>query len=325
MTSPTDASSPLADAFAEAKHRFPLWFSVWIGLGHVLTGTLLLTPPRSAAVATVLLPLAWVVAYYASLMPGRRPTRNTLLILILTVPVLAFAWWLPVLISYDGANLASLRFGYEILSPIWAAALFAHCYRDQGWLGVVVFFGLGAVYGFNLENSGIELGYFSEENYHFYVPFSRTPVSCVAGWCTIFYPSVYIANGVVARLKPKSRVLIPALLVSAAALSTDLHSDPIATALGLWVWNPQLEPIWFGVPLVNFTSWFAAVFAAAAAYYWMDSRTWTPRARMVVPVLSIPVALMLSAVINFAVVGLLEGVDGPSWTIFLDAMRARFG
>ena len=319
MTSTTQTQSPLAAAFEEAKHRFPLWFSVWLSLGHVFTASLL-TPPHSAAALTLLFPLSWVVLCYASLPQEKRPARAVLLTLVLTSPVLAVVWWLPARLFYDGADFATLRFGFEILAPLWVAAIVAHCYRERGWPGVTVFFVLGAIYGFILENSGIEMGFFSEAGYRFYLPWSHTPLTTVAGWCTVFYPSVYIADIVVERFKIRSKVVVPALIVSAVALSTDLHFDPVATALGMWTWNPILPPVWFGVPLVNFTSWFSALFAVGLVYYWVVARSWTPRARIGVAIASIAAALTIAAVVNLTVIGLLEGLDGPSWRIFLNAL-----
>jgi uncharacterized membrane protein len=319
-TSTTTTPSALTAEINEAKRRFPLWFSAWLAIGHVFTA-LLLTPPHKAAALTVVLPLSWVTLCYLSLPADQRPSRSALFTLVLTAPMVAFFWWIPARAMYDGHDLTTFKFGFEVMAPLWAAVLAAHCHRERGWPGVIVFFGLGAIYGFILENSGIELGYFDEPAYRIYVPFANTPLCSVAGWCTIFYPSVYVADMLVARLKLRNRVVVPALLVAAAAISTDLHFDPVATKLGMWVWHPTLPPLWYGVPLVNFTSWFAAVFAVAVVYYWVTARTWTPRQRVVVGVLSIPAALTLSAALNLAAIGFLEGFDGPSWRILKTAVQ----
>jgi uncharacterized membrane protein len=315
-----------AAAIDEARRRFPLWFSVWVGLSHVFTAALL-TPPHTAASLTFLFPLAWVILYYVSLPTAERPARSTLLVLALTAPLLAVLWWLPARAMYDGSDLSTLRFGFEILAPLWAASLAAHCYGERGWPGVVLFFGLGAIYGFILENSGIELGFFSEAGYRVYVPLARTPLTSVAGWCTIFYPSVYVADAIVARSNFRSKIIVPALIVAAVAISTDLHFDPVATKLGMWTWHPTLAPVWFGVPIVNYTSWFAAVFAAAFVYYWSRSEIGAWRSEQSSPIthLQAPIylvaALALSAIINLAAIGIIEGPDGPSWTILRHAIQ----
>ncbi len=312
----------VTSALKETRDHFPVWFGVWLAIGHVLTATLLLEPPRPSTLATLLLPLAWAAAYYVALPPERRPPRAMLSTLIVAAPVVAFVCWLPAALMYREGDLATLRFSFELVAPLWAAALMVHCKYNRGWPGVAVFFGLGAAYGLVLESSGIELGYFSEADYRIYIPFTHTPLSSVAGWCTMFYPGVFAAEAIATRIAPRSRVLVPTAVVTASALSTDLHFDPVATALGMWVWSPQLEPVWFGVPLVNFTSWFSAVSAVALVYFWAVRRPWAPRARLPVALASVIAALMLSAATNLLIIGVLEGFDGPSWRIFLDAMRA---
>jgi uncharacterized membrane protein len=310
-----------AAAITETRNRFPVWFGVWLAIGHALTATLLLEPPRMSAVATLVLPLAWAVAYYAAVPADRRPSGATLVALVTAAPVAAVVCWLPASLMYRGDDLATLRFSFEILAPLWAAALIGHCKRERGWAGVAVFFGLGAAYGLVLETSGIELGFFSEADYRIYVPLTNTPVCTVAGWCTVFYPAVYTAETVAARIAPRSRLLVPAAVVTAAALSTDLHFDPVATALGMWVWHPTLEPVWFGVPLVNFTSWVAAVSAGALAYFWVAQRSWTQRSRIPVALGSVLAALALSGVINLFLISALEGFDGPSLQVLVESMR----
>jgi uncharacterized membrane protein len=306
----------VTSALTETRDRFPVWFGVWFAICHVLTGTLLLEPARTSTLATMLLPLAWAVAYYAALPAGQRPSTATLATLIVAAPFAALVCWLPAALLYRGDDLATLRFAFELLAPLWAFALIAHCKRQRGWAGVAVFFGLGAAYGLALETSGIDLGYFTEADYRIYVPFTHTPLSSVAGWCTVFYPAVYAAETIAARMAPRSRMLVPAAIVTASALSSDLHFDPVATALGMWVWNAQLEPVWFGVPLVNFTSWFAAVSAAALVYFWASQRFWPARMRLPLAIAGVIAALTLSAAINLVVIGVLEGFDGPSWQIF---------
>jgi uncharacterized membrane protein len=205
---------------------------------------------------------------------------------------------------------------------VWAALLALHCRWDRGWPGVALFFGVGAIYGFALENGGITLGFFSEAGYRFYVPLSRTPIAAVAGWCTMFYPSVFIAEKLIAHGPLwRRRVIWSAVLVAAIALSSDLHFDHLATALGMWKWNERLPVFFLGVPLVNFTSWITAVFAFGAAYFYIERRAWSATKKATAALLAVPIMLVVAGVANLLLVGLLEGFSGPSWGIFRDALR----
>ncbi len=305
----------------EVRRAFPVWFNVWLSLGHVLTAFVFIQPPQAAAVATLAFPLVWVVLYYWLGRRGTRPDRATLAWLSLSAPAVAFLWWLPARLIWRPDDPSALRLGDEVLAILWVVLLVLHCRRERGWAAVSVFFGVGAIYGFFLENSGISLGYFTESGYNVYVPFSNTPLSSVAGWCTVFYPSVFISEALVGRLPAaRRRILWPAAIVTTIAVSSDIHFDHIATALGMWTWNPQLPAFFLGVPLVNYTSWVCAVFAFASVYYFIERRssgaTVTPR----LVLLALPVMLAISALANLLLIGLLEGFSGPSWRIVRDAL-----
>lgn len=295
---------------------------MWLSLGHVLTALVFVQPPRVAATATVLFPLFWAVMYYAIGRRATRPDRALLAWLCLAAPAVAFVWWLPARLIWTPADPSSVRLAFEVLAILWVLILIVHCRRERGWPGVSVFFIVGAIYGFLLENSGISLGYFTESGYHLYVPFSRTPLSSVAGWCTIFYPSVFIAESLLDRLPAiRRRVVWYAALVALIAVSSDLHFDHVATALGMWTWNPLLPAFFLGVPLVNYTSWVTSVFAFACVYYFIARRGWSPRVRPGVAFLAVPVMLAIAAIGNLVLIGVLEGFSGPSWQIVLQAVR----
>ena len=186
----------LTAALREARDRFPVWLNVWLAIGHAYTAYWLLEPARPTAFATLALPLSWAAAYYATLPREDRPSGATLAALALGAPVVALLWWLPACLADAGGGGDALRASFEILAPIWGLALAWHCLRHRGRAGLLTFFGLGFAYGLVLETSGISLGYFSESGYAVYVPFTPTPLSSVVGWCTIFYPSVYVAESI---------------------------------------------------------------------------------------------------------------------------------
>jgi hypothetical protein len=310
--------------FAEIRDDFPAWFVLCVSAGHVLSAIALLQPARPVTAVTFAFPLCWFAAYYGAGRDDGFVPRDWTAVgaLVLGAVALTLLLWLPLRMFWGASNLAGLRLGYEVLAVGWAGLLALHCRSDRGWPGVALFFGVGAIYGFVLENSGITLGFFSEAGYRFYVPLSRTPISSVAGWCTIFYPSVVIAERLVARFPGLARRFIwPALLVTAIALSSDLHFDHLATALGMWRWNDRLPTFFLGVPLVNFTSWTSAVFAFAAAYFSLQPLAWSAARKTAAALLAVPIMLGVAGILNMLLLILLEGFSGPSWAILRDALK----
>jgi uncharacterized membrane protein len=49
------------------------------------------------------------------------------------------------------------------------------------------------------------------------------------------------------------------LIITSSGLLFDLPFDILATRFHWWVWNTNLLPIWFGVPLLNYLAWFWAI------------------------------------------------------------------
>lgn len=76
------------------------------------------------------------------------------------------------------------------------------------------------------------------------------PLSMMAAWVVL----LAFARDLAARATAHRRVRV--LLGSIAMTAFDLLIDPVATAvLGYWQWR-NAGP-WFGIPLSNFTGWFA--------------------------------------------------------------------
>ena len=262
-------------ALREFWERLPVWCNVCMTLLHVSSALTFATPPRYSALGTAAFPLFWVVLYYrVGRKPVERPGATQVVALSATAAAIALLSWAASRLAWNPADPSSLRLPFELIAIAWAVVLFLHCLRDRGWRVVAVFFLGAGLYALMLENIGIALGYFRESGYHLYVPFTAVPLAVVAGWCTVFYPCAYIGEALAMRFPAAMRFggLPVALGIAAIALSTDLHFDPVATVLGLWNWDERLPSFFLGVPLVNFTSWFAAVFGFAAVYVYVERR-----------------------------------------------------
>ena len=288
-------------------------------------------PARFDLAHTVVFPLAVFVLYqvvrYSHVGLGGRASR-TLLITSLTL-----AFGLPLLTYFVHrpsplANDTLLRI-YEWSNFAWAALLIAHLWA-HGRSHVALFFGVGLVYGAALENGGIVLGFFHETNLTdtMVKPFVA-PVATMIGWSVVLAMATFVTWGLRKRLPWLRRsALASALLVGALATMLDLQIDPVATAVGCWVWDASL-PAWFhGVPLVNFVAWMCALvpfgyvlFQVQAARRIADGGAWS-LADLGRLLAWSPYALLL-ATLSFIVITLaLEGTNGPSWTL-LNVFTAR--
>lgn len=214
--------------------------------------------------------------------------------------------------------------GFEISNIIWALILIAHCFYFRGRIGLLKFFGAALLYGFLLESGGVTMDYFRENDYHFYLPLLAAPVATMAGWSTVFYPSVVVYEMVSTRWKrlQSANILLSGLLISSIALFWDIHLDPVATNVGLWTWHELLPDYFLGVPLINFTSWLTAVFTFGVGYIYIHRREdWSEKKKVVAMFLMVPFVQFAAACLNFPLMGLIEGFDGPTWQIFFLSVR----
>ncbi len=219
----------------------------------------------------------------------------------------------------DAAQKSKLIAFYEIMNVVWLILLMLHCRRFRGWHGVIRFFAAALLYGFILESGGVLSHFFTENDYHVYFPFFAAPMVTMLGWPMVFY-CVSHTWDVLAKhwIKLKNiNSFFAALFIAMIAVSWDLNVDPVATGLGLWTWNARLPAWFFGVPLVNFTSWFSAVFAFGVGYTVITRSTVSDKRKTAAMFAVIPLLLLAAAVINFGICGIAEGFGGPSWTVMM--------
>ena len=219
----------------------------------------------------------------------------------------------------DAAQKSKLIGFYEMMNVVWLVLLVLHCRRFRGWQGVIRFFVAALLYGFILESGGVLSHFFTENDYHVYFPFFAAPMVTMLGWPMVFYCVCYIWDILAKHWIKLQKInsLLAALVISMIALCWDLNVDPVATGLGLWTWNARLPAWFFGVPLVNFTSWFSAVFAFGVGYTVITRSRVSEKKKTAAMFAVIPLLLLAAAVINFGICGIAEGFGGPAWTVMM--------
>jgi uncharacterized membrane protein len=90
------------------------------------------------------------------------------------------------------------------------------------------------------------------------------------GWIGVSGSCLFIAEGILAR--PGQDMLTQPRLWWQAPLATgmiavlvDLFIDPVAVAIGYWVWVVEGN-VHYGIPLLNFVGWFVLMFLAPFAW-----------------------------------------------------------
>jgi uncharacterized membrane protein len=313
----------LGRAKAEVARFLPAWMFFFYACLLLNTGLTNFSPPRPELSSNAIFPLSVFVVFYlvrawrAPEVEHRWPMAFMALGLATLVPLVNIAYHNPSPVTGKG-----LLYAFEISNFVWAGVMLWHARRAKrghAWL----FFGAGFLYGLMLENGGIVLGFFHETNLQLtMVKPLVAPGATMIGWCIV----LYMATFVVWQLRkwlPRLRKhhWLSGLLVGVTATMLDLQIDPLATASGAWVWDDSL-PAWFhGVPLVNFVAWVCALTPFAWAMFRAQDRlaiadggVWT-KAALKQMVVAVPGALVMAALMFMISIGLLEGINGPSWTL----------
>ena len=329
-TLPADALTSVSTFTAarnELWRHFPAWMFFIYGCLLLNTELTNFAPARADLAHTVVFPMSAFVIYQVVRFThgtGSRRMLFTSLLLAFGFPTVAFFWHTPSPLAHD-----TLLSFYEWSNFGWAALLIWHLWRHQR-THVALFFGVGLLYGAVLENGGIILGFFHETNLTdtMIKPFVA-PVATMIGWSVVLSMATFITWGLRKRLPWLRRsALLSALAVGSFATLLDLQIDPIATAVGCWVWHHSL-PGWFhGVPLVNFVAWMCALVPFGYVMFRVQERrglrdgaSWKPEDLLALLKWT-PAGLVVAALSFMGVTLLLEGAAGPSWTL-LNVFTAR--
>jgi len=135
------------------------------------------------------------------------------------------------------------------------------------------------------------------------------------GWIWMCGSCLFLAEGILAGRgrdmfsQPRLGWQVP-LLTGVIAVVLDLFIDPVAVAAGQWAWFVE-GTVYYGIPLLNFTGWFALMFLAPLVWIWIaQNRDWHFGKKLglsVVSIIPLSVAsVVLSSLLNgaFAALGL---------------------
>ncbi|HQJ71985.1 MAG TPA: hypothetical protein P5203_03690 [Spirochaetota bacterium] len=190
---------------AEIWKHLPAWFVFYITTYTLFGYIALLKHPRPDYAMTFLFPYGLFLFYYYarlkadSSLEAKSRVRNYLVIAGITSAILAVAVAAarPVRLGPDWpSHFDRAVTYYEISNILWTLLIAGHCLAFQGWRKFLLFFGVAFLYGMILESSGVTMGFFFEDHYHLYIPGFSAPVATMFGWSTVFYPCVFILEGI---------------------------------------------------------------------------------------------------------------------------------
>jgi len=316
--------------------HLPIWFFVFTA-GRMIHMNMTSLPggPRPAWAWTVIPALLVVFLYYArristdSSMERKQDALGYVVLAGMAAVLLPYylspEGFLP--LRADGSPNEGLVYMHEYTTFVWVSLLMLHCLWFRGWRGFVMFFVIGLAYGTALESSGTVNGFFHEQGYHYEIARNYlAPAATILGWTTVFYPTVVIAEMVWRNVK--IHPVIFGITAASAGTLLDVGVDPIATEVHLWFWNDLLGqgPLLWGVPALNFASWFFALIPFAAALYWIErKREWSTLRKFVALVIAVPLSQAISGLCIVITMGLVEGWDGPTLTIFKQGINKSLG
>ena len=155
---------------------------------------------------------------------------------------------------------------YILSSFVFAVA---HGFERFGWVRTLLLLGLAFSISLLFESagvlSGLVYGSYSYTNSLGPMFAGLVPYIIPVAWFVIMYPSLIIALRVVPECC--NRIYWVVLVAGVGALvmtAMDLALDPIMVSFGYWVWEP--DGTYFGVPLLNYLSWWVTTFIVFCAF-----------------------------------------------------------
>ncbi|MBP7242485.1 carotenoid biosynthesis protein [Amaricoccus sp.] len=134
------------------------------------------------------------------------------------------------------------------------------------------------------------------------------------GWIGVCGICLLLAEGILARhgedvlSAPRLRRQAPVVAATVAVL-LDLFIDPVAVALGYWVWLVPAR-LYYEIPLLNFVGWFVLMLLAPAAWIEVCRRpTWGPVRILLAAAAAVPIACVASVALSLALNGVLAAAD----------------
>jgi hypothetical protein len=214
-----------------------------------------------------------------------------------------------------------LKLLFEVTGIPLLILLFIHGFTVLNRRDIIYFFLLTFLYGISMENDGIRLGFFFEDNYHFYLFNLPAPIITMFSWTGVFYASYFIYRKIEKfNKKILGNVLIGAFIMALAALFWDLNVDPVASSkyVVFWRWNALYQDslAFMGVPIINFVSWFWEVFTYSVVLLFMLKKDYSGWRAYVYFIIGAVIARILAISAILLTMIALEGMHGPTMQLF---------
>jgi len=312
-------------AIKEFWKLYPAWFYVISSLMFIFFYKTNM-PANSYSTSAFIFPFAFFVLF--ALVEGNEKNNKYYPLILISI-VLIIWGTITKLVPPLNFSQETIKVLYEITNISLIILLIIHGIIYLTKKEVIYFFVISLLYGLALESSGIMLGFFSENDFHLYIPLFKAPLVTMLGWTGIFYTTYFIFSNIKKiNFKPFQTIIIGAFTISIIALFWDISIDPIASSkfINFWKWNEllPLQPGFLGVPILNFISWFWAVFIYAIGLLHIYKKNYSQPKSYYVLIISVILAQIVSGFFTFATMAIIEGINGPTMTILLHFLKKTF-
>ena len=303
--------------------NYPVWYYIITSFFFEFYAKTNLTT-KEYSTAAFIFPLSFFVLY---VMKVGRDRNDKYYPLITTTLVIVIWGMIDKLVPPLNFTENTLKWIYEISNFILWSLLVVHAYFRYGKRESIEFFVITLIYGFLLESNGVEMKFFLENDYHIYLPVLKAPLVTMIGWSGVFYTSYFMFEKIKETELPLFKTVIGgALTITLTALFWDMSLDPVASNphIKFWVWNKLLasQPAFMRVPILNFVSWFWAVFVYALIFFIYKKKNYPEKKGYISLSIWALIALFLAGAGTFITMGIMEGFSGPSWKILLTYFKS---
>jgi len=180
---------------------------------------------------------------------------------------------------------------------VLAIILLYHCYKVRGLMEAILFAIVAGGVGLFVELIGVTSGGYEYTGQTLFAVSLFTGFGWIVNTYLAMHMATFMLDGYGKDPSHLEDIFKIAVLAGVLGVIYDLFTDPVATALKVWVWT--YEGPWYGVPTPNFIGWFFIITFSIIGYYFALFYGKTRKQKVLLAILAVLIAgQMVVAVMN---------------------------